>query len=255
MNSYQHKSGAKKLKEKRERLERAERANVGQQTLFNVGMTLTSASHASVSALIESTDTNEEKIAAGEVSGNSEKDTSVEHKLTDINLENVGSHLEPLLAITEKAIELHASVNATVGDDSNTVNKLTSSRETKLESMHLGIDVGTLSEIQSVVEIENAVRQGPKKLPRTLPKDIENRSFPNSVFHQKLKNSESTLRDWLVWSQMKQALYCFPCRLFSKQPMSVRSRLATQEGYSSTSKWLKVYEKIPQHQESNSHKQ
>lgn len=94
MNSYQHKSGAKKLKEKRERLERAERANVGQQTLFNVGMTLTSASHASVSALIESTDTNEEKIAAGEVSGNSEKDTSVEHKLTDINLENVGSHLE-----------------------------------------------------------------------------------------------------------------------------------------------------------------
>lgn len=222
MNSYQHKSGAKKLKEKRERFERAERANVGQQTLFNVGMTLTSASHASVSTLIESTDTNEEKIAAGEVSGNSEKDTSVEHKLTDINLENVSSHLEPLLAIPEKTIELHASVNATVSDDSNTINKLTSSRETKLESIHLGIDVGTLSEIPSVIEIENAVRHGPKKLPQTLPKDIENRSFPNSVFHQKLRNSESTLRDWLVWSQMKQALYCFPCRLFSKQLMLVQ---------------------------------
>ena len=85
-------------------------------------MTLTSASLASVSTLIESTDTNEEKIAAGEVSGNSEKDTSVEHKLTDINLENVSSHLEPLLAIPEKTTELHASVNATVSDDSNTIN-------------------------------------------------------------------------------------------------------------------------------------
>ena len=137
MNSYQHKSGAKKLKEKRERFERAEIANVGQQTLFNVGMTLTSASHASVSTLIESTDTNEKKIAAGEVSGNAEKDTSVEHKLTDINLENVSSHLEPLLAIPEKTIELHASVNAIVSDDSNTINKLTSSCETKLESIHL----------------------------------------------------------------------------------------------------------------------
>ena len=127
-----------------------------------------------------------------------------------------------MLAIPEKTTELQASVNATLSDDSNTINKLTSSRETKLESIHLGIVVGTVSEIPSVIEIENAVRHGPKKLPQTLSKDIENRSFPNSVFHQKLRNSDSTLRDWLVWSQMKRALYCFPCCLFSKQPMSVR---------------------------------
>ena len=68
-------------------------------------------------------------------------------------------------------------VNATVSDDSNTINKLTSSRETKLESIHLGIDVGTLSEIPSDIEIENAVRHGPKKLPQTLPKDIETVRF------------------------------------------------------------------------------
>ena len=29
-----------------------------------------------------------------------------------------------------------------------------------------------------------------------------------------LQNGDSVKRDWLVWSEEKQALFCFPCRIF-----------------------------------------
>ena len=90
--------------------------------------------------------------------------------------------------------------------------------ESRVKSTYFGIDVGTSSEFLSVIEIENAIRYGPEIMPHTLPKDLGSHLFYISAFHQKLRISESTVCDLLVWGQMKEALYCFPCRLFSKQP-------------------------------------
>ena len=252
MSAYHHKSGAKKLKE---RLERAEREKVGQQTLFNIGMTLSSKAKAE-SILTQDKLDNKDETLVKDISG---EDTSA---LTAVNFESIpGSQVKSLQNISiTRTIITSISPNATENNfttsnnDNNVQATSLRSEQVEINTKYEGIDVGTISEMPPVTEIEIAVRHGPHKLPESLPKDIENRSFPNSVFQQKFKNSESALRDWLVWSQTKQALYCFPCRLFSKQPMSVRSRLATPDGYPSSLRWLKLYDKIPEHQDSNSHK-
>ena len=104
----------------------------------------------------------------------------------EINLENVDSQVKPLQNILEKTIEL-PSVTDTVTNDSNTINKLTTSRKTKLVEEHINMetDVSILSEFPSVTEIENVVCHI----------ILKHHSFPNCVFQQKLKNCESTLGD------------------------------------------------------------
>ena len=66
----------------------------------------------------------------------------------------------------------------------------------------------------------------------------------------KLPNGEDVPVDWLVWSKSKQALFCFPCRLFTQSSTVNRSLLAVSTGYSKDNKWKKLYVKIPKHQES-----
>ena len=67
------------------------------------------------------------------------------------------------------------------------------------------------------------------------------------------------MRDWLVWSQLKQALYCFPCRLFWNDvccniSTSSKSALASPDGWSAAGKWGKLYNRIPEHEKSNGHR-
>ena len=92
-------------------------------------------------------------------------------------------------------------------------------------------DIGHLAEV-ATEQAEVAVRRGPDKLPYQFPCNHSGHSFPLSVLRAKLQNGETTLRDWLVWSKIKQSLYCFPCRLFSKLPPASRSKLASAHGYS-----------------------
>ena len=103
-------------------------------------------------------------------------------------------------------------------------------------------------------EVEEAVRRGSEMLPLQFPNDSSNRAFPVSLLCSKLPNGEDVPRDWLVWSKSKQALFCFPCRLFTQSSTVNRSLLALSTGYSKNNKWKKLYVKIPEHQESMNHK-
>ena len=48
-----------------------------------------------------------------------------------------------------------------------------------------------------------------------LPSNINGRRFSHSFFFQKMKNGERYQRSWLVYSKIKDCVYCFSCKLFS----------------------------------------
>ena len=58
----------------------------------------------------------------------------------------------------------------------------------------------------------------------------------------------------MVWSREKAALFCFPCRIFSKGLEINSSALSSQQGWPSNAKWRKLYDRIPEHERSNNHK-
>lgn len=90
--------------------------------------------------------------------------------------------------------------------------------------------------------------------PESFPVDSEGFSVPISLFKKKLTNNEMIKRDWLVWSKVKQAFYCLPCKLFSTLPESQRSALSLSEGFSTAKRWKKLYDKVPEHENSSAHK-
>lgn len=52
---------------------------------------------------------------------------------------------------------------------------------------------------------------GSPTMPSKFPHDEhENRPFPISLLQKTLPNKETVQRDWLVWSTLKKALFCFP---------------------------------------------
>ena len=116
-------------------------------------------------------------------------------------------------------------------------------------------DIGMIeTEIPSRSQVEEAVRRGPESLPNNYPADAAGRAFPLSVLKTTMPNGEKVSRDWIAWSDMKQALFCFPCRLFSKLPAPSRSSLAMCSGFSSAKSWKKLHDKIPEHENSTSHR-
>jgi hypothetical protein len=218
--SFQHKSGALKRKEKRVR---EERERCGQQTLFS-------------SRFLKNTvDTRSATTST----------VSVNENTSSSNSENVSDHHQSDAESVEEEYKEEQVAEAT-----------SSSQTTLTHTTMTDSDIGCInSMICSQAEIEQLVRSGPPKHPADFPKYIANRSFPTSLLQSKLPNNETVSRDWLVWSSKKQALFCFPCRLFSTQAASMRSFLASPSGYTVYMQWRKLYEKIPEHQKSNAHKE
>lgn len=91
------------------------------------------------------------------------------------------------------------------------------------------------------------------KLPSDFPNDKVGASVPLAIFRKKMKNGELVPRDWLVWSRIKQAFFCLPCKLFSTLPLAQKSLLASPDGYSSERKWKKLYDRVFEHESSTSH--
>jgi len=119
----------------------------------------------------------------------------------------------------------------------------------------INFDIGIFDSTITCRQIEEAVRSGLEKIRDNLPSDGDC-AFPISIFSYKLPNGETVERDWLVWSQRKNALFCFPCRLFDKSAIidgRHQSSLATPDGL--TGKWKKLYDRVPSHQNSTNHKQ
>ena len=92
----------------------------------------------------------------------------------------------------------------------------------------------------------------------TLPKDSNNQTFPEGILKLRNINPEQHTRDWLVWSQHKESLYCFPCRQFWNNVCcrlsASKSALAKVEGWPASDKWRKLFNKILEHEKSNEHK-
>ena len=115
-----------------------------------------------------------------------------------------------------------------------------------------GLDIGMITTLTNET-IERYVLNSNLPLPDKFPEDSRNQAFPISIFKYRNHNGEIAERDWLVWSRKKDALFCFPCRLFSKDLEVNSSALSSQEGWPSTVKWRKLC-RIPEHKRSNNHK-
>lgn len=82
----------------------------------------------------------------------------------------------------------------------------------------------------------------------------EGRNLTKDWFFKILKNGSKVKRSYLAYSETMNALYCVPCRLFSHlitDHESKRSYLARKEGFIN---WRKLNEKLPEHENSQSHK-
>ena len=123
----------------------------------------------------------------------------------------------------------------------------------------VGLDIGFLTaEFPSQSDIVKYVTRGHIDFPLTLPKDGNNQRFPEGMLKFRIINAEQHTRDWLVWSQNMESLYCFPCRLFWNSvccsPCTAsKSALATAEGWPACSNWRKLCNRVPEHEKSNGH--
>ncbi|KAL5238866.1 hypothetical protein ACI65C_006276 [Semiaphis heraclei] len=73
------------------------------------------------------------------------------------------------------------------------------------------------------------------------------RQLPREIFSRKLHNGQTQIRDWLLYSSSKNALFCFHCLLFSKG----KSLLGNiQYGLKN---WAKCYDKVQKHEISPLH--
>lgn len=104
----------------------------------------------------------------------------------------------------------------------------------------------------SDLEITNIVQKGPVRVYKKFyPKNESGRHFSNTYFIKTLINGEEQDRRWLVYSEAKDAVYCFACRLFSVRP-TTNSALGSNEGMSD---WKHLSEALKSHENSKSHKE
>ena len=74
----------------------------------------------------------------------------------------------------------------------------------------------------------------------------QNRSFSNKYFGKRLKNGQTVMRSWLVYSRSKGCIYCFVCKLFSKCQMSLTA--------GRFSDWMNVIRTLENDEHSMEHK-
>lgn len=78
------------------------------------------------------------------------------------------------------------------------------------------------------------------------PSNDDGRRFSTVSYERKLGNSEVVNRSWLLYSVIKNAIFCFCCRLFS----SVKMSLTSAAGYSD---WGHTYQLLSEHEKSPAH--
>ncbi|XP_065639578.1 zinc finger MYM-type protein 1-like [Hydra vulgaris] len=237
MDHYQHKSGAQKRKEK---IAREKSAKKGQSTIESFGF-----------------------INCNRIDGVSEDQMcKIKSQLSNVKVEPVPIEEDELL--NRKVMSADVKENV-IDENENILPKTSTARleelQDKADDVQLvplnNYDIGLIKELFCTAEqIKKFVHHGPIAHPTKFPKDALPKSFPRTLFHIAMPNGEKIPRDWLTWSETKNALYCFPYRLFSKMPETHRSALSLPTGYSKPkdNKWKKLYEKVPHHQSSSGHK-
>uniref|UniRef100_H2ZW52 DUF4371 domain-containing protein n=1 Tax=Latimeria chalumnae TaxID=7897 RepID=H2ZW52_LATCH len=99
------------------------------------------------------------------------------------------------------------------------------------------------------------VLNGVPKNPASFPRDSCGRAFPVNIFFKTLPNGEKVSRDWLVWSQSAQGLFCFPCCLFDRCS-SEQEQQVSMLGKSDArlkDNWKKLYDLVTSHEHNPVH--
>ncbi|XP_045466791.1 zinc finger MYM-type protein 1-like [Harmonia axyridis] len=225
--SYHHKSGSQKRKEQQQKLEHMRK---GRKTLENLGFT-TSKVTPGISKVNETCDEVSE-------TSNISSPGPVPSPSSPISSSSVGQNDDLLRSgIISNAVKVDSNQDINMNIDSG-----------------VHFDIGNLRNVTPVI-IEEAVRKGPEPIPSQLPPDSNGMPFPKYLLNLNMKNGEVVSRDWLTWSSSRQALFCFPCRLFNKATRSQHSsRFVTEYGWSPTNFYRKLYNRIPEHENSIGHR-
>ena len=107
------------------------------------------------------------------------------------------------------------------------------------------------------MEIEKYITIGHIPLPNKFSSDLRKQAFPEITLKICGTNGEMYMIEFLVWSQVKQALYCWPCRMswHTNGVISSRSVLASPGGWTASAKWRKLSVRVREHEKSKSHEE
>jgi len=238
--SYIHKSGAQKRKERNAKEMKTAKSR---STLQSFGITISSS-------------TSKEQIGnitIEEDYSNTNNKSSCASNIFESEI-NKAAEPESMQPISEDARIGKSDANELCAVSCLTdITYLSHEKEQTCKNL-LYFDIGIPKSNFTTNEIEEAVRLGPEPYPTVFPPDDGGNKFPTYVLRCHLKNNEEVPRDWLVWSKTYQALFCFPCRLFSKLPLLHRSIFTTTIGWGPSKNYKKLYNKIPDHENSNNHR-
>lgn len=226
MSSYQHKSGAQKRKE---REEKEKKSHKGQLPLSQFFTTKVPTQQFSAEGSPKPTEKSSFNALAG---------PSVEVPVSLMTTPNEDLELTlPLEFISEESLKEGMSE---------------SPAGSLMEFVH---DVEKFCDIGDPNFTITDLKYPHSKPPDQFPMDRAGHSITKSIFKKKLINGEYIVRDWLVWSLIKEAFFCLPCKVFSDVPEGHRSLLAAS-GYSgSTQKWKKLHDRVPEHENGINHRQ
>ena len=252
MNRYQHKSGSKKRKE---RAAKAESIKQGQTLLSEFFIPSeehecsSNQSNADLTIVSHDIDDCVTDSDSPMVTGESSHENADEPPQNSSSMTSDNSDIPLLDSLESSSSKPTAPFVILPVANSNVTENISITSVGQLNDF----DIGKLEEVTpNINQIHNAVQRGHLQHPTNFPRDETGRAFPCPLMHTQLNNAEKILRDWLVRSIEKQSLFCFCCRLFYSGPEQSKPSLAQVQGICGN--WRKLYEKIPQHQESASHK-
>lgn len=95
------------------------------------------------------------------------------------------------------------------------------------------------------------VLNGPKHPDENLsyPVSADGRSFSYKWFFKTLPDGEQVKRSWLIYSKLKNVIFCFPCLLFSEDHKSNFANLTN--GFNN---WRHLCPRLPNHENSPGHR-
>lgn len=102
-----------------------------------------------------------------------------------------------------------------------------------------------ITDADRVILVTNGPVNPDANLKYEYPVNKSNRRFSPNCVKRLLKNGEEVVRSWLVYSQSKDGVYCFCCKLFSKPQISF-----TTTGYND---WKHLHEALKSHETSSNH--
>lgn len=137
---------------------------------------------------------------------------------------------------TTEAIQTHRELS------SSSEPKEVSETDTTNLSIILASDPATWPNRLGDAERISLVNKGPPSplYKHDFPQDNKGRRFTSLYYKRKLNNGEHVLREWLVYSTTKDAVYCFCCKIFN-----ITTSLLSKDGYN---KWKHVGDILKSHE-------